>query len=53
MMPRRRTARGEERRGRAAERDDDVGHDVCQHDVVPRAEAAAQARVGEMSPRRR
>ena len=42
-----RAARGEKRRGQRSQRDDDVGHDVRQHDIIPRAEPAAQARVGE------
>ena len=29
------------------QRDDDVGHDVCQHEIIPRAEMPAQSGVGE------
>ena len=42
-----RAARGEKRRGQRGQRDDDVGHDVCQHKIISRAEPAAQAGVGE------
>ena len=42
-----RAARGEKRRGQRGQRDDDIGHDVRQHKIIPCAEPAAQARVGE------
>ena len=42
-----RAARGEKRRGERGQRDDDVGHDVRQHDIISRAETAAQAGVGK------